>query len=149
MDIERLIAIEEIGRLKARYFRLMDTQQWAEWGEVFTEDARLQWGPGPDDSAEGRAAIVEAVRTALSGATTCHHGHMPEIEILDDMTARGIWAMFDLVDHPRFRLQGYGHYHEEYRKQDGTWKIHRSQLTRLRRDFTSKTPGDETFGQGI
>ena len=36
-----LEAIEEIKRLKARYFRLMDTKQWDAWGEVFTRDGVL------------------------------------------------------------------------------------------------------------
>jgi 3-phenylpropionate/cinnamic acid dioxygenase small subunit len=34
--------IEAIKRLKARYFRLMDTKQWDQWGDVFTEDAHLR-----------------------------------------------------------------------------------------------------------
>ena len=33
---ESLLAIEQIRQLKARYFRLLDTKQWDEWGEVFT-----------------------------------------------------------------------------------------------------------------
>jgi hypothetical protein len=33
-------------------------------------------------------------------------------------------------------LHGYGHYHEIYAKLDGHWRIKRSELTRLRMDFT-------------
>jgi hypothetical protein len=31
-------------------------------------------------------------------------------------------------------LQGYGHYHEEYVREDGEWKIARLELSRLRVD---------------
>ena len=48
----------------------------------------------------GREEIVTTVSTALIGARTAHHGHMPEIEITGDGTARGIWAMFDYVEWP-------------------------------------------------
>ena len=42
MTAEQLTDIEAIKQLKARYFRLMDTKRWEEWGDVFTKDARLQ-----------------------------------------------------------------------------------------------------------
>ena len=134
MNLDDLHEIEAIKQLKARYFRLMDTKAWDEWAQVFTTNARLQWGPEKSDAAEGRDQIVAMVSSSLEGAVTCHHGHMPEIELLDASNARGIWAMFDLVDHPRFDLKGYGHYFEEYRKENGRWRIHRTRLTRLREE---------------
>ena len=57
---------------------------------------------------------------------------MPEIEIQDEENATGIWAMDDVVDMPGLLLQGWGHYHESYRKVKGDWKIARIRLTRLR-----------------
>ncbi len=65
---------------------------------------------------------------------------MPEIEITGDGTARGVWAMFDYVEWPendgvRNGLQGYGHYREEYRREDGAWRISRIRLERLRIDW--------------
>jgi hypothetical protein len=70
---------------------------------------------------------------------TVHHGHMPEIEITGSDTARGMWAMFDYVEWPeqdgrRIGLKGYGHYVEEYVREDGDWRIARSRLERLRVD---------------
>ena len=38
MDPSRLVDLEEIKRLKARYFRTLDTKQWKEFGDVFTEE---------------------------------------------------------------------------------------------------------------
>lgn len=144
MDEDRMLAkladIEAIKQLKARYFRLMDTKQWEAWGEVFSQDARLQWGESDSDSATGRANIVSAVSQAIDRAVTCHHGHMPEIEIVSAERATGVWAMYDRVDHPDYLLEGYGHYSEEYLKVAGEWKIHRTRLTRLHRDFALKRP---------
>jgi uncharacterized protein (TIGR02246 family) len=130
--------IEAIKRVKARYFRLLDAQAWEEWAQVFTPDARLRWGPAPGDVFEGRDAIVAGVRRALEGATSCHHGHMPEIELTGRDSARGIWAMEDVIDAPGWSLHGWGHYHEEYALVDGAWRIRSTTLTRLRVDRARK-----------
>ena len=37
--MNRLLAIEEIKQLKARYFRFLDTKDWAGLTTVFTPDA--------------------------------------------------------------------------------------------------------------
>ena len=131
--------IEAIKRLKARYFRLMDTKRWDEWGLVFTTDCVMEV-PEADMVSVGRAEIVRAVSTLLEGVRTVHHGHMPEIEVSGGDTARGVWAMFDYVEWPtdetgaRVGLQGYGHYLEEYAREDGEWRIARTRLERLRVD---------------
>jgi len=136
--------IEEIKQLKARYFRLMDEKRWDEWAELFTEDfTGVYQGPHPELRFEGRDAIVGENRRILAGAKTVHHGHMPEIELTGPATARGIWAMFDYVELPAFTLKGYGHYHDEYVKQQGRWRIKATRLTRLRCDVT---PGPEAGG---
>jgi len=72
--------------------------------------------------------------------TTTHHGHMPEIEIASPTTARGIWAMEDVIryspGHALMTLVGHGHYHETYERIDGRWFIKTLKLTRLRVDVT-------------
>ncbi len=88
----------------------------------------------------GREAIVDSVSGALVGTQTVHHGHMPEIELTGPDAATGIWAMADYVEWPqpegedRVGLRGYGHYVEEYVREDGEWRIARSRLDRLRVD---------------
>jgi hypothetical protein len=136
--LQQLLDIEAIKQLKARYFRLMDLKQWDDWGLVFTTNCLMEV-PEADVVNNGREAIVTHVSGALVGARTCHHGHMPEIEITGDGTARGTWAMFDYVewdetDGVRVGLQGYGHYREEYEREDGEWRISRIRLERLRID---------------
>jgi SnoaL-like domain len=139
MDTDTLIAIEEIKQLKARYFRLMDTKQWEDWADVFTEDLDA-WIEGVSDALVGRDTFVSSVSAMLADALTVHHGHMPEIEITGLQTARGIWAMFDYVKFTdperQLELKGYGHYYEEYRKgPDARWRISSLKLHRLRVDY--------------
>ena len=139
MSESTLMSLEQIKQLKARYFRFVDTQQWDALKEVFSEDAHLRWGPEDDQVFKGRERIISSLAANLAGATTTHHGHMPEIELIDEDHARGIWAMNDVVDHPDYLLIGVGHYHEEYVRSDGRWQIHRLKLTRLREERTPKS----------
>jgi hypothetical protein len=62
---------------------------------------------------------------------------MPEIDMVSASTARGIWALHDIIIWPDgTRMHGYGHYHDTYEKIDGRWRIKSSTLTRLHMDFT-------------
>jgi uncharacterized protein (TIGR02246 family) len=136
--VRRLVDIEEIKQLKARYFRSLDGRRWDDFAAVFARDARLVVPEG-DMLVDGRDAIAAAVSGSLVGARTVHHGHMPEIVITGPDTARGIWAMFDYVDFggadgTPVGIVGYGHYHEEYVREDGAWRIARLELSRLRVD---------------
>lgn len=140
--IERVLDLEAIRRLKARYFRLMDTKKWEEFGDLFTEDVVVDVSddvPG-SEPIRGRATVLERIRKAVGEARTVHHGHMPEIEITGPSTARGVWAMEDYVEFPardgrRRAFRGYGHYLEEYAKEGGRWRIARLELKRLRIDW--------------
>jgi uncharacterized protein (TIGR02246 family) len=143
-NAEQLLAIEEIKQLKARYFRCMDTKDWAGFEAVFAPDASVDYTPPGADSADwsasGRERIVEFVRRIVEPAITVHHGHMPEVEVTSPTTARAIFAMEDLIWWPegsrRRALHGWGHYHESYIKMDGKWLIKTLRLTRLRVDQT-------------
>jgi uncharacterized protein (TIGR02246 family) len=137
-NVQMLLDIEQIKQLKARYFRLVDTKQWDAWARVFAVDAVLEIPEG-HLVHRGRDEIVASVSTVMEGLRTVHHGHMPEIEITGPDSARGVWAMFDYVEWPaqdggRVGLQGYGHYVEEYVREDGAWCIARSRLERVRVD---------------
>jgi hypothetical protein len=136
---EQLWEIEQIKQLKARYFRYLDTKQWPKYRAIFTDDARI-WVRSNADSDAPRSLddFIDWMQTSHDAdrAVSVHQGHMPEIEILDETSARGIWALFDWVARPRGRaFQGFGHYYEEYRKgPDGQWRISLMRISRLRRD---------------
>lgn len=138
-DIERLVAIEAIKQLKARYFRCMDTKDWAGFAGVFSDDAVMDMSQETGEVIEGGGQVIaDYVRNAVDPVETVHHGHMPEIDVTSPTTATGVWAMMDVLRWPAGGPMGemvaYGHYHESYEKRDGEWKITRLLLTRLRRD---------------
>ena len=131
--------LERIRQLKARYFRLMDTKAWNELREVFTIDARIDTTADSGTVIDGVDAYLPFLIEQIGEVTTVHHGHMPEIAIVDDHRATGIWAMEDELWWPEGSpiryLHGYGHYHETYRLIDGHWRIAELRLTRLHRIF--------------
>ena len=140
-DIERLTAIEEIRRLKARYFRCLDTKDWDGFRDVFASDAEMDMRAEAGDRGlvHGSQAIADFVRAVVGDVQTVHHGHMGEIELTSPTTATGIWAMEDLLRWPAGgpygSMHGWGHYHETYAKQADAWRIQTLTLTRLRLDF--------------
>jgi hypothetical protein len=146
-DLERLSAIEAIKSLKARYFRCMDTKDWSGLEAVFADDAEFDMrGEAADKSkaAEGLVigapAIAAFIRKSVEDLLTVHHGHMPEIELTSSTTAKGIWAMEDLLRWPQGgavkTLHGFGHYRETYSLTAQGWRIQSSRLSRLRVDIT-------------
>jgi ketosteroid isomerase-like protein len=131
--------IEQIKQLKARYFRLLDTKDWDAFAQLFTEDC-VHYMPqeSPKDSVTNEEYFAD-LKAMLGDGVTTHHGHMPEITLINETQAEGIWAMFDYVETTLpsgpLRIQGYGHYFETYRKgADGTWRIRSKRNVRLRLD---------------
>ena len=136
--MEQLEAVEAIRQLKARYFRTMDTKDWAGMREVFTDDVVMDTTASGGGVITGADEFMAFLEDALGGATTVHHGHMPEIELTSATEATGTWALQDLIIWPDgSRLLGYGHYHETYRVVGDGWRIARSTLSRLHMDFTA------------
>ena len=146
-DIERLLAIEGIKTTKARYFRCLDTKDLAGYASVFAPDAVMDMrGESRDGEGlvSGAGNIASFVLGSVSGLSTVHHGHMPEIEFSSDTSASVIWAMEDKlwkVDAatavvPFSTLHGYGHYHETYVRIEDQWLIRTITLMRLRVDIS-------------
>ena len=138
-DIETLEAHLAIGKVKARYCRMLDTKNWAEFSALFTADFVLDISEGTSVPViHGRAAAVQQVQSSVGAARTVHQVHTPEIELKGD-EAHVIWAMQDRVvwEAPRRGIAaftGYGHYHERYVRHNGEWRIAALRLTRLHID---------------
>jgi len=128
--------LDAIRMLKARYFRTMDTKDWAGMREVFSDDVVMDTTAAGGSVVSGADEFMAFLQEVLSGAVTVHQGHMPEIALTSPTTATGIWALNDIVIWPDgTRLVGYGHYHETYEKAGDDWKIKSSTLTRLHTDI--------------
>jgi len=154
-NLERLLAIEEIKGVKARYFRYMDTKQWDKLGELFSVnayfDARCAFSADLEDQSpaaqmckdwvtEGRNEIVAFMKRGCEGFLSAHYGHGHEITVIDQQRASGVIALEDYMylqgeEGLSQVLHGRGHYHEEYIKEGGKWRIHSSRITRLFVEF--------------
>ncbi|MGB8366253.1 MAG: nuclear transport factor 2 family protein [Rhizomicrobium sp.] len=146
--VDKLLAIEEIRLLKARYFRFVDSHDWAGYRTLFADDAVFissgfvdpatgskrdgssPIGAWPQARIEGADAIVAWASGGLADAHTVHTGFMPEIEILTPDSARGLWAMQDIVRWPGRVLTGHGYYKEAYMRRNGVWLILTVELVR-------------------
>jgi len=140
--VYELMAMEQIKRLKARRVRCMDEKDWEGYAACHTPDAVSYTFQSEKTGAAGPIvgpkAIAEALKKQLTGRTTCHHIHAPEIELTSETTATGIWPMEDMLwwdeGGERRWIHGYGHYRETYEKLDGQWLIKSRALSRIKVD---------------
>jgi hypothetical protein len=128
---DHLDDLEEIHRLKARYFRLLDSKEWDELRRVYADDAALNVIGGPIDPD----TFIANRRVTLGDVLTIHQGHMPEIRFTGENTARGHWALQDYLEWSdgaeRVGFVGFGHYEEDYRRDETGWKIASLRIGRL------------------
>lgn len=137
MNTSDLVEIESLKQLKARYCRLLDAKDWQAWRRIFTDDFVSDTSLAGGKVIEGADEFVAFTSKSLRKASqaTAHQVHAPELELTSPATAKGVWALEDVVRlAPGINLRGYGHYHETYEKVDGQWRIKTSTLTRLRED---------------
>ena len=130
--ISRLEDIEAIKQLKARYWRCVDRKLWDEMDQVFAEECAADYGR--DIKLKGRKAVVDFFRSTLGPDTvvTSHVGQRPEIEIMDDITAKGTWWLNDyIVMQPGTRRRGYAYYEDQYIREKGQWRILSTRLINM------------------
>lgn len=135
--LDRLEAIEAIRALKAKYCRCVDTKDWEGFASIFTDDLVIDFEESTSDPQTKDQFVASAARH-FEHNLSVHQVHNGEVEILDATHARAIWPMYDLVektseDSDYVSHTGWGHYTEEYRKEDGRWLCSRTRLTRLKR----------------
>jgi SnoaL-like domain len=139
-EVERLLAIEAIKQVKAKYFYGLDHRDWQLWrDEVWAPDGRLEV-PEAEMNVQPLDSVIEWVAKSTGDQVSVHHGHTPIIEFEADDCAKVIWVMEDRLyrtpEHPladgSTYLHGFGHYHETYVRLDCGWRIQASRLTRLR-----------------
>ena len=140
MDLE---AIEEIKRLKYRYFRTLDLKEWEAFGDCLATDIRARYGTHAMKDPvhfDDREAVVAFMSENLSrSVVTVHVAHHPEIEV-DGPTATASWCFEDTVLVPELQteIRGAGYYTDAYRKDsDGAWRISSTEYERIYEAMTS------------
>jgi hypothetical protein len=132
-DVERLVALEEIKRLKAMRDYCVDTKDWDTYETLHAPEATSQ-AEGVAQPWTSVAHMRADISARLDKVTTTHHSHSPIITFESPDEARGIWAMEDMLywkqgaaDH---WYHGYGFYHETYVRRDGRWLFASRRLVR-------------------
>jgi hypothetical protein len=131
LDLE---SIELIKQLKARYFRFLDTRNLDGLKTVFTHDATASFiGGDYDFQLDGWEQLEDFYKKSFTGQNFgMHNGHHPEI-CVDGDTATGIWYLQDIfvsLEH-NMNIVGSALYDDEYRREDGCWRIARTGYKRL------------------
>lgn len=146
--VDRLVAIEEIRRLKAEYFRCTDEKDWETLPGIFTENAETDMRAAvepynPDLLSYDPKAFAKNNGFVLEGVKTAHFGYMPVIDIVSETEATGKWSMEDWLwvpegnpVMPAGRMHGWGHYYDRYSKVDGHWLISASKLLRVKIEWS-------------
>ena len=133
--IQRLEDIEAIKRVKHQYFRCFDTADLAGLAEVFTDDVTLSVVGGVYKfTLSGKEAYLAMARDgAHAEMVTQHNGHHPEIDVLGENEATGIWYLHDFVLEFRRKqaITGTAFYRDRYVKQGGRWKIRHTEFERI------------------
>jgi hypothetical protein len=123
VDLNELVEIEAIKRLKYRYMRYVDLKLWDEMGTCFTDDASVSYDSGRW-SCIGRDEIVKMLAAGLGPEVVSSHTvHHPEIDLTSATTATGTWALQDYVFNRRKNttLHGTAFYWDEYVKVGEHW----------------------------
>ena len=121
LDLEKLIDLDEIKRLKARYCQCIDQHRWEEFATLFADDAELTTDrEGAVNTMRGRETIAGTISKNLAAANTIHHASNPDIHFTSATTAEGTWtASYTNEAGP---VTGHGHYIERYEKREGRWQ---------------------------
>lgn len=147
----RLNSIAEISLMVFRWFTAIDLKDWHAFDAQITDDILI------DNSGvarriivsesglyRGREAVVAWAKRCTAGAVSVHQVMMPQIEILSDTSAKGLWTLEDRVhwpnESPVRRLHGHGHIHDVYAKVDGRWQLASQRLTRIHVEKTGPWP---------
>jgi hypothetical protein len=147
LEQDRIADVVDICRLKARYFRFIDTKQWEQLRELLSDDLvyYADTSPVPRSTVPavvGADEFVARVAASFASAVSVHHGSSPEIDFTSSDDATGVWSMCDWVDdraNGRSR-RGHGHYFDRYRRDTGgSWRIAELRLTRIRVDEARTT----------
>jgi hypothetical protein len=141
----RLEDIELIRQLKYKYFRSIDMGDIATLREVLTEDVKVDYiGGSYRWQMAGRDKILESIAGSFNAnAVGCHTGHHPEIDVLTDTTATGLWYLTDVFINlaEKVRTTGSALYRDKYVKIQGHWRICESVYERLYEEVESfETP---------
>lgn len=145
---EQLMAIEAIKRLKYTYLRAVDCHDWDLLESTLTSGCGARYDGGKY-SYDNRQQLIDGLREHMdsSDVLTMHNCHHPEIDIIDANTASGKWYLQDLVFNKaqNWMLFGTAIYTDQYRLENGEWKICHTAYERIMETINAPIPSTLSF----
>ena len=134
-DIQRLMDIEAIKQLKHAYFRCIDTANMEELATLFHDQVLVHFiGGNYEWKLNNKEEYLASIGAAFSKQAIGHHnGHHPEIQLLSNTEATGIWYLADnmwILKHKAFTT-GTAIYWDRYEKVEGKWLIRETRYERI------------------
>ncbi|MEE2677071.1 MAG: nuclear transport factor 2 family protein [Myxococcota bacterium] len=134
-DIQRLMDMEAVRQVKHAYFRCIDTANFAELATLFHEDVSVHFIGGTYEwKLQGRDEYLASIQKSFTTQSVGHHnGHHPEIQMLSETEATGIWYLTDnmWVMNGDFFTTGTAVYWDRYVKEEGRWLIRDTKYRRI------------------
>ncbi|MEM8498245.1 MAG: nuclear transport factor 2 family protein [Pseudomonadota bacterium] len=134
-NIQHLMDIEAIKQLKHAYFRCIDTANLDELGTLFHPEVKVHFIGGTYEwQLTGSEEYVASIGQSFNKRSVGHHnGHQPEIQVLSDTEATGIWYLTDNMWVMKYNslTSGTAIYWDRYVKQNGRWLISDTRYERL------------------
>ncbi|MEW2505806.1 nuclear transport factor 2 family protein [Amycolatopsis sp. NPDC047767] len=139
-DTERLVVVDEIRQFMAQYVSYADRKQFDRLSQLFAPEATFTIHDPQGAQVmrmTGPKEIEDVITTSVGDATAIHHLFSFTTEVHSPVAASSTVAMEDWIDGSTLKVRGYGHYHGEFAKVDGSWRIEKFVQTRLRTDVLS------------
>lgn len=134
-DIQRLMDMEAIKQMKYAYFRCLDTANMEELTTLCHPDLSVHYTGGDyeiklDDRDQFIGAMTQAFNADGIGR---HNGYMPEIQMISETEATGIWYLYDhfWALNANHLTHGTALYWDRYLKIDSKWVIKETSYRRI------------------
>ena len=124
-DMQRMMDMEAIKQVKHAYFRCLDTANMEELAYT---------GGDYEIKLDGRDQFIGAMTQAFNAeGVGRHNGYMPEIQMVSETEATGIWYLYDhyWALNAKHLTHGTALYWDRYLKVDGRWAIKETKYQRI------------------
>ena len=145
-EIQMLEAENEIENLQKIFGFYIDEKMWTQAADLFTDDGTIEMGGS--GVYESKARVLAYLKSlgnegAEQGVLNDHMQLQPVIHVMGDGTAKARWHHFSQeAVHGVSHHWGTGIYENEYRFEDGVWKI-----SKLHLYSTMRTPYDNGWAK--
>ena len=134
-QVAELRDLEEIKKVKYRYFRAMTNHDYDLLKETLTEDVETSYSDGEYVFADREKLLTFLIDSHDPDAQIIAYwmAGMPEIELEGATTASATWAMYHYFFNQKHGSvdEMFVYYSDTYRKEDGAWRISKAGYTRV------------------